>query len=46
MYTKKSIITLTVFVLVLICATIAIVQTKPQLHKTMMFEQLIFTRGK
>jgi len=42
---KKLVTASIIFIVLLAIATIVIVQAKPQLHKTFMFEQIIYKRS-
>ena len=43
---KKIFLGAIIFIILLAVATAAISQIKPQMHKTFMFEQIIFKRAK
>ena len=43
---KKILTVSIIFIVLLAIATIAIGQLKPQMHKTFMFEQIIYKRAK
>ena len=43
---KKVVIVSLIFIAFLACATVLVAQFKPQMHKTMQFEQIIFKRSK
>ena len=42
---KKIVIISIVFIILLALATVIISQIKPQMHKTILFEQIIFKRS-
>ena len=42
---KKIVTTSIIFIVLLAIATIVIAQVKPQMHKTIMFEQIIYKRS-
>lgn len=43
---NKIIVISVLFIVILTCATIATLTIKPQMHKSIMFEQIIFKRTK
>ena len=43
---KKIITASIIFIVLLAIATVVIAQIKPQMHKTLMFEQIIYKRAK
>lgn len=46
MDTKKFVSVLIIFVILMITVTAVIAKIKPQMHKSVMFEQIIFKRSK